>query len=385
MKSNVLSTLLLLASVMGAAAQEDYKNKHNLKEEFVNEFKYEVTAIPDQTSQIGQKPKNIILMIGDGMGTTHLFAAYTANGGTLNITNMPYSGFATTQSADNYTTDSAAAGTALSTGKRTYNGAIAVDLDKKPIPTILEIAEQNGMGTGLVSSSAITHATPASFIAHNESRNNYEEIAADFLKTDIDLFIGGGKSFFEEREDGRNLLEELKAKNYLVFDSISQAANPEKAPLAILTAPKHNSVWPGRGELIPDATEKAIKVLSKQKKGYFLMVEGSQIDWGGHENNTGYIVKETLDFDRAVGKALELAALDGETLIIVTADHETGGMAIETGDFEKGEVHAKYTTGHHSGVMVPVFTYGPGAEHFTGVMKNTDIFQKMFSLFGFEK
>jgi alkaline phosphatase len=136
---------------------------------------------------------------------------------------------------------------------------------------------------------------------------------------------------------------------------------------------------------VQEGTAKAIKALDQDDKGYFLMVEGSQVDWGGHENNTAYIIKEMLDFDKAVGKAIELAAGDGETLIIVTADHETGGMSIESGDFEKGEVHAKYTTGNHTGIKVPVFAVGPGAEHFTGIMKNTDIFHKMMYLFGFDE
>ncbi|MFO8000712.1 MAG: alkaline phosphatase [Marinilabilia sp.] len=383
MKTKLLTLFLLLAFSFAAFAQEDYKDKKNPDETFVNEQMHEVTLVPDQTARAGQQPKNIILLIADGMGTTQLTAGYTANGGNLYMTSMPYSGFVTTQSADNYITDSAAAGTAFSTGERTYGGAIAVDMDKQPLTTILEIAEKEGKSTGLVSSSAITHATPASFIAHNESRNNYEEIAADFLETEIDIFIGGGKSFFEDREDGRNLLEELEEKDYQVFDAIKEADNTNKAPMAILTNDKHNPRWPERGEIVPEGTKKAINVLNQNDEGYFLMVEGSQIDWGGHENNTTYIVEELLDFDRAVGKALEAAMQDEETLVIVTSDHETGGMSLENGDFKKGEISAKYTSGGHTGVMVPVFAFGPGAEHFTGVMKNTDIFYKMHELFGF--
>lgn len=379
----LFSALMLLSLSIGACAQEDYQDKRNVNETFVNKTKYDVVPIRNSRARIGDQPKNIILMIGDGMGTTQLFAAYTANGGSLYITNMPYSGFVTTQSADDYNTDSAAGGTAFSTGSRTYNGAIGVDEQKKRLPTILEIAERHGKATGLVSSSSITHATPAAFIAHNESRNNYEAIAADFLKTDIDIFIGGGKSFFETREDGRNLLQELENKDYRIFDSIDEATNESQGPMAIFTEEKHNPQWPERGEIIPEGTEKALKVLDNNEEGFFLMVEGSQIDWGGHENNTNYIVQETHDFDRAVGKALQFAANDGETLVIVTSDHETGGMSLENGDFETGEITAKYTSGGHTGVMVPLFSYGPGAENFTGVMKNTDIFHKMHNLFGF--
>ncbi len=381
MKLKTFSTLFFLSILFGATAQDE--DKTNLKEIFVNESKHEVTAIADQTAQVGQQPKNIILMIADGLGTTQLTAAFTANAGNLYMTNMPYSGYVTTQSADNYNTDSAAAGTAFATGERTNNGAISVDTNMNPLTTILEIAEKNGKATGLVSSSAITHATPAAFIAHNESRNNYEEIAADFLDTDIDIFIGGGRKFFESRVDERNLLNELQSKNYKIFESIEEASDIKTAPMAILTAWEHNPVWPERGELMPEGTEKAINVLSQDDNGYFLMVEGSQIDWGGHDNNTAYIVQETLDFDRAVGKALEFAARDGETLVIVTSDHETGGMSLENGNFEEGKIKAKYTSGGHTGVMVPLFAYGPGAEYFTGVKKNTDVFHLMHELFGF--
>jgi alkaline phosphatase len=128
-----------------------------------------------------------------------------------------------------------------------------------------------------------------------------------------------------------------------------------------------------RGDMLPVATNTAIDILSNNKKGFFLMVEGSQIDWGGHAGSTIYIVEEMLDFDRTVGKALEFAANNKETLVIVTADHETGGMAIVDGNYETGMVKGEFPTGSHTGVMVPVFAYGPGAEQFTGIMDNTDI------------
>jgi len=375
--------LLALFWHIGVHAQEDYREGQDLKEWFVNDSKHAVVAIADSSATPGQQPKNIVLLIADGLGMTQLTAAYTANGGRLYMTEMPYAGFGTTQSADNYNTDSAAAGTALATGVRTYKGAIGVDMNKNPLPTILHLAEAHGKSTGLVATSAITHATPAAFIAHNTSRHNYEAIAADFLKTDIDLFIGGGKDFFASRKDGRNLLDELKKKQYQLFDSLEEAADAKQGPIAILTAGKHNPRWTERGDILPVGTQKAMEILAQNPQGYFLMVEGSQIDWGGHKNNTEFILQETLDFDRAVGRALQLAAADGETLVIVTSDHETGGMSLESGNFEKGEIRAKYTSGGHTGVMVPVMAYGPGAEHFTGFMQNTDIFHKMHALFGF--
>ena len=321
----------------------------------------------------GKTPKNVIFLIGDGMGVSHVQAGLVANKGKLFLENFKHVGLANTSSADKYVTDSAAGGTALSTGQKTTNGAIGVDVNKNPIKTILEEAEEKGLATGLVSTSSITHATPASFIAHQESRNMYEEIAADFLKTDIDVFIGGGYKHFTERKDGRNLTDELKQKGYRVEQDLNSIKKIKKGKLAGLTAAGHNGRMDERGDMLPVATSTAINILSNNKKGFFLMVEGSQIDWGGHAGSTIYIVEDMLDFDRTIGKALEFASKNKETLVIVTADHETGGMAIVDGNYETGLVKGEFPTGSHTGVMVPVFAYGPGAEQFTGIMDNTDI------------
>jgi alkaline phosphatase len=131
--------------------------------------------------------------------------------------------------------------------------------------------------------------------------------------------------------------------------------------------------------MLPVSTETAINILSQDKDGFFMMVEGSQIDWGGHENNTSYIAEEMLDFDKAIGKALDFAANDGKTLIVVTADHETGGFSIPGGDIKAGMVSGGFNTGGHTGVMVPVFAYGPGAEKFAGIMENTDVAKHLIS------
>lgn len=324
-------------------------------------------------------PKNVIFMIGDGMGVAHISAGLTANRGNLYLENFKKVGFSRTQSADNYTTDSAAGGTALSTGVKTYNGAIGVDVNKKTLKTILEAAEEKGLSTGLVSTSAITHATPASFIAHQPDRDMYEEIAADFLKTDPEVIIGGGLNHFSKRKDGRNLLEEFRKKGYTV-DPDFKKAGAKANKLVSLTADVHTPRITERKDMLPAATETAVNILSKNKKGFFLMVEGSQIDWGGHAGNTVYIVEDMLDFDQAIGKALDFASRDGETLIVITADHETGGMAILDGDFKSGMVKGSFPTGGHTGILVPVFAYGPGADEFTGIMENTDIHKKMEKL-----
>lgn len=325
-------------------------------------------------------PKNVILFIGDGMGVAQVFAGLTANKGSLFLENCRYIGFSKTSAANRYVTDSAAGGTALATGKKTYNGAIGVDVDKNPVKNILKEVSEKGLSTGLVSTSSITHATPASFIAHQASRSQEEDIAADFLKFDIDVFIGGGYDFFAKREDGRNLIDELKKKGYTVEQDLARVKNYRGKKLAGLTAPNANGRVQERGDMLPVSTRAAIDVLAQNEKGFFLMVEGSQIDWAGHAQNTAYVVEEMLDLDRAIGKALEFAAENGETLVIVTADHETGGMTVNDGSFETGMVKGAYTSTGHTGVMVPVFSYGPGASEFIGIMENTDIHSKMREL-----
>ncbi len=376
----LLFWILALLITLPAISQENYKDVKPDDETLVypgGDF-YPIKMYPQQWK--GKKPKNIVLLIGDGMGVSQVFAGITANGGKLFIDNFKHIGFAKTSSSSHYITDSAAGGTAISTGVKTYNGAIGVGPDKQPLKTILQEAIEKGLAGGLVSTSAITHATPASFIAHQGARSSYEAIAADFLKTDIDVFIGGGYKHFSNREDGRNLVKELEAKGYKVLQDMDAIKNVKSGKLAGLTAPEHNGRVAERGNMLPDATRTALNILNNNKKGFFIMIEGSQIDWAGHAKNTTYTVEDMLDFDKAVGEALAFAAADGQTLVIVTADHETGGMALTGGDMKTGMVKGSFPTTDHTAVMVPIFAWGPGAEEFMGIMENTDIHKKMRKL-----
>lgn len=363
------------------AAQENYKtiSKEDSTKVYQSAVRYEVTRY-DSPISTKKAPKNVILMIGDGMGIAQVYAGMTANGGHLFLENFRCLGYAKTYSSDRYITDSAAAGTALATGRKTYNGAIGVDPDANPVTNIRERAEKKGKATGVVSTSAITHATPASFIAHKPKRSTYEDIAADFLKTNVNVFIGGGYKHFHERKDGQDLIVELKKKGYQVLQDIDSIEQVKSGKLAGLTAPEHNGRVGMRGDMLLKATGTALRILSEDKQGFFLMIEGSQIDWGGHQNNVPYLVEEMLDFDQAIGIALEFAAKDKETLIVVTADHETGGLALIDGNPETGMIKGAFPTGSHTGIVVPVFAIGPGAEQFTGFMNNTDIAGKIGKL-----
>ncbi len=374
--------LLLLIGYQQLYSQENYKTVSTVDSTkvYTGGSAYKVKTFAQKFKS--EKPKNVIMMIGDGMGVAQVYAGLTANHGHLFLDNFKCIGFSKTQSSDNYITDSAAGGTALSAGQKTYNGAIAVNTDTVPIKTILEMAEEKGLATGLVATSSITHATPAAYIAHQGGRESYENIAADFLKSDIDVFIGGGYKHFTERADKRDLTKDLQAKGYQVLRNMDDIYKVKSGRLAGLTALEHNEPVPKRKMSLPRSTETALNILGQNKKGFFIMIEGSQIDWGGHQNNTGYIVREMLDFDQAIGEALQFAAKDGETLIIVTADHETGGLALTGGDMKTGMVKGAFSTNDHTGVMVPVFSYGPGAENFTGIMENTDIAKRIIDLLG---
>ena len=318
------------------------------------------------------------------MGIAQIYAGMTANHGHLSLERCTHVGLQKTYSASSYVTDSGAGATALATGNKTKNGSIAVDTSGIPVKTILEYAEEFGLSTGLVSTSAITHATPAGFVAHQVSRDDYEAIALDFLRSEIDIFIGGGEEDFSVRDDSLNLLDSLEKRGFQVLSDIREI-HYEHEKIACLTAQEHNpSILNGRGNMLPDAVAASIRFLDNKKTGFFLMAEGSQIDWAGHDNSTEGVVAEMLDFDRAIKNALDFAEKDGNTLVIITGDHETGGMTITGGNFADGTVEAAFSTEDHTAVMIPVFAFGPGADKFSGIYENTDIFFKMMSAFGFK-
>ncbi|REA60835.1 alkaline phosphatase [Dyadobacter luteus] len=327
-----------------------------------------------------KQPKNVIFMVGDGMGVSQIYAGMVANKNTLNLERAHFIGFHKNQSADSFITDSAAGATAFSIGKKAKNGAIGVDADDKPHRTILEIAEDKGLATGLVATCSITHATPGAFIGHQPKRAMTQEIARDFLATDVDVFIGGGRADFNQRKDGANLIDSLKVRGYQIANSIAEVEKVKSGKLAGFLADKEQPRFSkGRGDELSKSSKTALEILKQNKKGFFLVVEGSQIDWGGHANDTDYIVEEMKDFDKVIGEVFDFAAKDGETLVIITADHETGGFSINGGSTETGEVKGAYTTGGHTGVMIPVLAFGPGAEAFSGFYENTAIFDKMMN------
>ncbi len=327
------------------------------------------------------KPKNIILLIGDGMGLSQVSASLFFSETPSNFERFSVIGLIKTSSSSDLITDSASGATAFASGVKTYNGAIGVTADSLAIETIVEQISVRGISTGLISTSSITHATPACFYAHVKSRRMEEDIATYLVNSEVDFFAGGGLDFFNKRKDGQDLSIHLKEKGFKVVTKKLPNKVSGKKQAILLAKNDMSTIVKGRGNFLPDATKLALKYLSKNENGFFLMIEGSQIDWGGHAKDSEYLISELLDFDKTIGVALDFAKQNGETLIIVTADHETGGftLANERGDYNK--INPTFSTDGHSATMVPVFAEGPGSIEFGGVYENTEIYTKMISLF----
>lgn len=336
-------------------------------------------------------PQNIILLIGDGMSYPQITATEYAHG-SLNMTNMPVHGVITTYASDRKVTDSASSATALASGYKTNNGMLGVLPDGSPVQSIAHYASEIGKSTGILASSRITHATPAGFTVHHESRNDYFIIAEKFVDSGIDMLLGAGWNYFlpesegGTRPDDRNLIREMEDLGYLYIDDendLEQLSGQEKV-IAFFEG-QDLQPYPNRGDQMMKLTQAALEQLSQNSEGFFLMIEGSQIDWAGHDNDAEWMKQEMIDFDNILGAVLDFAEQDGNTLVVVTADHETGGLTLPSGrDDERDGVRYEYSTGGHTALHVPVFGYGPTSELFEGSYDNTDVAKKLFSIWGRE-
>ncbi len=345
-----------------------------------------VHIIPNTNQE--KTARNLILMIGDGMGLTQITAGIYDNNNFLNFEKFPVTGLMKTHSYDNLVTDSAAGGTAMACGVKTYNNAVGVNKDGIPVKSILEEAEEKEMMTGIVVTSAVVNATPATFMAHQKLRAFVDPIAEEIANSGVDFLVGGGKKYFDRRaSDERNLIKEMEAKGYQIEDFIQNRKiqevriSPGKKFVYFTADDDPLTKITGR-DYLPYASKLGAEFLkSRSENGFFMMIEGSQIDLGGHATNLKYVMSELKDFDEAVKEVLEFAEADGETLVIVTADHETGGLTImEKSKLKKLKTDFAY--GRHSGTMVPVFAYGPGSEKFTGIFDNTELYRKMKTALG---
>lgn len=333
------------------------------------------------------KPKNIIILIGDGMGINSVGASLLQN------PDSPFNKFKTiglsiTCSADKLITDSAAGATAIATGYLTKNKYISVDTLQNKLYTIFEHAEKLGLSTGLVVTGTVSHATPAAFVGHTNDRYDQLSIALQMTEQDFDVVIGGGlkfflpKSFSGDRDDNLFLTDKLISKGYSFiknFDEFNSLPDSTKQIYAIFEMdglPEASK----RKYTLGDMTKKAIMHLANNKAGFVLMIEGSQIDWAAHDHKSKELMVEMQDFSLAINEALEFAKSDGNTLVLVTSDHETGGMSVINVSKDAQDLELSYTTGGHTPSPVGIFAFGPGEELFNGIMKINHIGQKLFFL-----
>ena len=330
-----------------------------------------------------QEVKSIIYLIGDGMGLSSVSMMMVEGGyeptifdGAENIALQK------TYSMDNRVTDSAASGTALATGCKTNNTHLGVSADGAVLENLMEVAHGKGKRTGLVVTTYIQHATPAAFYAHINSRHEYQAISEQLAASSLDVAIGGGMAFFKEVY-GDDVKRSLRKRGFELATTMDEVrATPEDSRLVALLA--DYEVGSNTGSYLADATSEALRLLADDEDGFVLMVEGSLIDGMGHANDAKAQQLEMQSFMQAVEVAVAFANENPGTLVVVTADHSTGGLSIVSADAdftlsEQG-VEYRWTTKGHSGEMIPIYLYGTGAESINGVMENADLGAKLKEL-----
>jgi len=325
------------------------------------------------------KAKNIILVIGDGTGLNQITLSRLSIGGPdhrLFIDQLPYQGLSLTHAHNNLITDSAAAASAWATGFKTNNRFLSITPEKKILETLPEMLDKKGYSSGLVATSSITHATPAAFYAHIDSRYKEDEIANQLISSPIDIALGGGQEFFDLQKVKQT--HELFLKKQSLIENFG--TNRKIIGLFDQDGINRSNEKPTQQEMTAFALS-YLQDLSQQCYGFFLMTEGSQIDWAGHDNNAQEMIEEFKDFDTTIKDLINFVTEDEDTLLVITADHETGGLQILKQDNDS--VSFQWGTTRHTGVPVGVYSYGPGAHLFNGMMDNTEIHYKILEAIDF--
>ena len=375
------------------------------KDRLLVDFNFGKEITNKELIPVERKAKNIILLIGDGMGSNQIVAYKIAKEGPNAITAFdmfPVSGLVKTHAYNTVVTDSASSATAYSSGTKTINRYVGVDHEKNPVTNITELLHKKAYVNSIIATSEITHATPAAFAAHTESRYNTDAIAEQIFYSNNYFVLGGGSDFFKPKENG-GLRED--GKDYLskiTTDAILLATKNDLLNHRFKKGKKIFGLF-NKEELIREAHEPSLKemldfalvnshsMLEQGCKGFFIMAEGSQIDWEGHDNDFYGQYDEIEEFENAIESALAFAKNRQDTLVLVTADHETGGLLIEKDTLrykETNQMKVSWNTaigkGDHTGAMVPIFAYGPGSANFTGILDNTDIFFAMQEAIGMD-
>ena len=341
----------------------------------------------EKKEKVIEEPKavNVIYMIGDGMALPQVFATMLATGEDLAFCQFPYIGVVDTRSASNDITDSAAGGTALACDKKTKNGMVGMDVDTLAMETILEVLADQGKSTGIVVTCYSGHATPADFYAKVPKRSMYEDIAIQMAESDkLNVMIAGGRKHFNQRKDSLDLLARMENElGWKVYDTLADI-DTTCMKYAVLANRGHMPKYEERGDFLPEGVKTALKTLEQDEDGFFLMVEGSQIDFACHAGDSAWMVDETVDFSNAVQVALDYAKTHDNTLVVVTADHETGGLTMIDPQGHYSNVSLNYSTRSHTCLPVMIYAYGPGAELFTGWMQNNEVKAKILKACGIE-
>lgn len=383
MKRILMSITLLFGSAIITFSQVlDRDRSKYAVNNFAEDDKYTMLQ-PYETVSVkepkGRKVKNIIFMIGDGMGLEQISAAWVCNGGKLNLDNFTNVGIQRTYSANRLVTDSAAAGSALATGHKTNNGMISMTPDTVAVMSLAEEAIEKGKRAGAAVTCRVNDATPAAFFSHSANRKNQEDIVEQMAGSGVYFLSGGGTKFWRDREDGKDISEDVKARGYSYVETKEELMAVENGPVIALMDSYELKPSLDRGDILPASVTKALELLDN-RKGFFLMIEGSMIDDGGHDNKAGHTMEEIFDFDRTLGIVLEWAEKDGQTLVIVTADHATGGMTLLSGSVDEKRIRVNYSTTGHNGIAIPVFAWGPHSEDFVGIYENTELSDRIRAL-----
>ena len=420
MRNSILIAVISLAlgALIGAKVMEAFGRSYimanlpvpsgtlNDKDVFLKSIPENGELVKKDLVEVNKKAKNVILLIGDGMSASQITSYRLLKegpNGRIAVDNFPISGIVLTHSADAIITDSASSATAYSTGSKTKNGFLGVDQEGRILENLTEKLDNYGFVSALISTSEVTHATPAAFSSHVDSRRNTDEISSQMLESKVATILGGGRKFFlsaengGKRKDERDLLEEAKKSHKILMHKHEldiSGITPSDRILGLFADehlrdeenPDNHSSEPTLTEMLRFSLERAEAAIDNQCRGSFIMVEGSQVDWAGHANNIDYLERELKEFDEATRYALEYAKKNPDTLVVVTADHETGGLLIEpialsyyTGNNIKFSFNTAIGGGSHTGVPVPVYAYGPGSLNFSGTLDNTDVYRAILS------
>ncbi len=364
-------TLIALAATLLAVSCK-HKEEEKVLQYYATPNPYEIVDVT--MPPVDNEVRNVIIMIGDGMGLEQVSCAWVVNHGKLNLDRFPTVGLSRTYCTNELITDSGAGGTALSSGIKTAYSHVGTAADSTDIPSVLVKAQELGKKTGVVVTCHFADATPCDFCCHNEYRYNQDDLIADYVTCGVDYLAGGGLDWFTvNRKDGRDITKEMAAAGYTVALTENELMTAELPVIGIL-APDNLPIAMERGDLYRRSVARGLDILSRESgdKGFVMMLEGSCIDDWLHGNDIGKAMEELLDFDRTIGDVLEWAAADGHTLVVVTADHNTGALTMQDGNLEEGRIGVAFGSESHNGIAVPFYAWGPGSDAFTGIRENDE-------------